>query len=212
MMLIISLTVGPLLTNCYVVACEKTFEALIIDPGFSEHEGDYFLREIDKRGLHVKYILNTHGHVDHISGNAWVKEATKAKILIHQGDVEMLSDPLKNFSIILGEPLVSPQPDLTLKDGDVLRVGFLEFRVLHTPGHTAGSISLYCRDEKKVFTGDTLFARSIGRTDLPGASYKALMSSIREKLLSLPDETVVYPGHGEETTIGIERKWNPFLR
>jgi len=211
-MLIISFTVGPLLTNCYLVACEKTFEALIIDPGFIKREGDYILSEIDKRRLRVKFILNTHGHADHISGNAWIKEATKAKILIHQGDVEMLSDPLKNFSLLLGSPLVSPPPDLTLKDGDVLRVGSLEFRVLHTPGHTVGSISLYCRGEKTVFTGDTLFARSIGRTDLLGASYKSLISSIREKLLSLPDETIVYPGHGEETTIGIERKWNPFLR
>ena len=211
-MLIIPLTTGPLLTNCYIVACEKTFEALVIDPGFSEYESNYVFSEINKHGLQVKYILNTHGHVDHISGNALMKEETKAKILIHQADAEMLSNPLKNFSLMLGSPLVSPPPDLTLKDGDVLRIGSLEFRVLHTPGHTLGSISLYCRNEKVVFTGDTLFAGSIGRTDLPGASYKALISSIKMKLLNLPDETIVYPGHGGETTIGMERKLNPFLR
>lgn len=210
-MTIISLAVGPLTTNCYIVTCERTLEALIIDPGFSIHEGDNIIKEIEKRALQVRYIVNTHGHVDHISGNAKIKETTKAKIMIHKDDAHMLMSPPRNLSTMLGLSAVSLPPDHLLSDGDKIRVGFLEFEVLHTPGHTPGSISLYCRDENAVFTGDTLFAGSVGRTDLPGSSYKKLISSIKGKLLKLPDETVVYPGHGEETTIGRERKWNPFI-
>ena len=140
-----------------------------------------------------------------------VKEKTKAYLAVHYEDAEMLTNPTKNLSRMLGLTVVSPPPDIMLKDGDKIKVGSLELEVIHTPGHTPGSISLYCRKEKVVFTGDTLFAGSVGRTDLPGSSYKKLMSSIREKLLALPDETVVYPGHGEKTTIGKERVENPFI-
>ncbi len=210
-MLIIPLTVGYLFTNCYLVACEETLDALVIDPGFN-NEGSKVLNEVARRNLRVKYIVNTHGHVDHISGNARVKEATGARIAVHHADAEMLREPLKNLSTpFLGLTVVSPPPDLTLQDGGKIKVGFLEFEVVHTPGHTPGSISLYCRDEKVVFTGDTLFAGSIGRTDLPGASHERLIRSIREKLLIMPDDTVVYPGHGDRTTIGRERMWNPFI-
>lgn len=211
-MLIIPLTVGLLSTNCYIIACERTCEALIIDPGFNEVEMPRILKEIDEHNLRIKYVLNTHGHMDHISGNMWVKETLKAKIIIHQADACMLTDPLKNLSLLLGRAVVSPPPDLTIQNGEILKVGSLKFKVIHTPGHTPGSVSLYCEDERVVFTGDTLFARSIGRTDLPGGSYETLISTIRGRLLSLPDETVVYPGHGDVTTIGIERKLNPFLR
>ena len=210
-LLIIPLTVGYLFTNCYLVACEETLDALVIDPGFN-NEGSKVLNEVARRNLRVKYIVNTHGHVDHISGNARVKEATGARIAVHHADAEMLREPLKNLSTpFLGLTVVSPPPDLTLQDGGKIKVGFLEFEVVHTPGHTPGSISLYCRDEKVVFTGDTLFAGSIGRTDLPGASHERLIRSIREKLLIMPDDTVVYPGHGDRTTIGRERMWNPFI-
>lgn len=208
---IISLTVGSLLTNCYIVVCEETLEALIIDPGFSEHESSSILREIERRDLHIKYVVNTHGHIDHISGNAEIKKATKAKIMIHENDAGMLTNPRRNLSLMFGLSMVSPPPDRILRDGDRIRVGSLDLEVLHTPGHTPGSISLYCRKERVVFTGDTLFAGSIGRTDFPESSYEALISSIRGKLLKLPDETVVYPGHGEGTSIGRERRWNPFL-
>jgi len=210
-MLIIPLTVGSLFTNCYLVACERELEALVIDPGFSEAEEERIFREIIKHGLRVKYIVNTHGHVDHISGNLKVKRKTKAYLAVHYEDAEMLTNPTKNLSRMLGLTVVSPPPDIMLKDGDKIKVGSLELEVIHTPGHTPGSISLYCRKEKVVFTGDTLFAGSVGRTDLPGSSYEKLMSSIREKLLALPDETVVYPGHGEKTTIGKERMENPFI-
>ncbi|MEM2341375.1 MAG: MBL fold metallo-hydrolase [Candidatus Bathyarchaeia archaeon] len=211
-MLIIPLTVGLLSTNCYIVACERTCKALIIDPGFDEVEAPWILKEIDEHNLRIKYVLNTHGHMDHISGNTLVKETLRAKIIIHQSDACMLTDPLKNLSMLLGRAVISPPPDLTIQNGEILRIGFLKFKVIHTPGHTPGSISLYCEDERVVFTGDTLFARSIGRTDLPGGSYETLISTIRGRLFNLPDETAVYPGHGDRTTIGIERKWNPFLR
>lgn len=210
-MLIIFLAVGPLLTNCYIVACEETLEALIIDPGFSKHESSSILKEIEKRKLHIKYVVNTHGHADHISGNADIKKITKAMIMIHENDAGMLTNPRENLSLMFGLSITSPPPDHILKDGDRIRVGSLDIEVLHTPGHTPGSISLYCRGENAVFTGDTLFAGSVGRTDFPGSSYEMLISSIKGKLLKLPDETVVYPGHGEKTSVGRERRWNPFL-
>lgn len=211
-MRVISLAVGHLLTNCYIVSCERTREALVIDPGLSINEVENFLKEIMKNSLQVKYIVNTHGHMDHISGNALIKERTGAKIMIHEYDADMLINPIENLSGIMGLSITSPPPDLTLKDGDKIRIGDLEIEVLHTPGHTPGSISLYYRNEGVIFTGDTLFAGSIGRTDFPGSSYRMLIKSIRERLLILPDETIVYPGHGEATTIGRERRWNPFLK
>ncbi|MEM2182865.1 MAG: MBL fold metallo-hydrolase [Candidatus Bathyarchaeia archaeon] len=211
-MKIISISVGYLLTNCYIIACERTKEALVIDPGLSANEAERLFREIMKYSLQVKYIVNTHGHMDHISGNALVKERTGATIMIHEYDADMLINPMENLSGIMGLSVISPPPDLTLKDEDKIRVGNLEIDVLHTPGHTPGSISLYCRSEGVVFTGDTLFAGAVGRTDFPGSSHRMLIESIREKLLILPDETIAYPGHGEATTIGRERRWNPFLK
>ncbi|MEM1587224.1 MAG: MBL fold metallo-hydrolase [Candidatus Bathyarchaeia archaeon] len=210
-MQIISLTVGPLLTNCYILVCERTRESIIIDPGLDELDEDLVLEKIRGRGLTIKYIVNTHGHVDHISGNLRVKRETKANIAVHCYDADMLTDPKKNLSRMLGLNITSPPPDLVLRDGDKLTVGHIEIEVLHTPGHTPGSISLYLEGEGVVFTGDTLFASSIGRTDLPGSSYEEIISSIRGKLLRLPDETRVYPGHGPETTIGVERRENIFL-
>ncbi|MEM3745732.1 MAG: MBL fold metallo-hydrolase [Candidatus Bathyarchaeia archaeon] len=210
-MQIIALTVGPLSTNCYILICEETRESAIIDPGFNKIDEELVLEKIREQKLTVKYIVNTHGHLDHISGNKRVKEETNASIAVHYYDADMLTDPKKNLSWMLGLNIISPPPDLMLRDGDKLRVGQLEVEVLHTPGHTPGSISLYLEDEGVVFTGDTLFAGSIGRTDLPGSSYEKIISSIREKLFGLPDETRVYPGHGPETTIGLERRENMFL-
>ncbi|MEM1550800.1 MAG: MBL fold metallo-hydrolase [Candidatus Bathyarchaeia archaeon] len=210
-MLIIPLIVGPLSTNCYIIVCERSREAAIIDPGFDRLDEDLVLGKIHDLKVVVKYIINTHGHVDHISGNLKIKRETGASIAIHYYDVDMLLDPEKNFSRTMGLDVVSPPPDILLQEGDELMVGSLRIKVLHTPGHTPGSISLYSEKGGFVFTGDTLFAGSIGRTDLPGSSYEGLISSIREKLFRLPDETKVYPGHGPETTIGVERRENIFL-
>ncbi|MCX8171619.1 MAG: MBL fold metallo-hydrolase, partial [Candidatus Bathyarchaeota archaeon] len=139
------------------------------------------------------------------------KETTGAILAAHYKDTAMLNDPVRNLSLMLGLNVVSPPPDLILQGGEEIEVGYIKLKVLHTPGHTPGSISLYYEDSGAVFTGDTLFAGSVGRTDLPGSSYRDLMLSVKKKILVLPDETVVYPGHGERTTIGLERRFNPFL-
>mgnify|MGYP000371374636 CR=1 FL=1 len=209
-MLLYSQVVGPLATNCYIIVCEESREALIIDPGFSAEERDKILNKIVQCRVEVKQILNTHGHVDHTSGNGILKEFTKAEILIHRDDALMLIDPSRNLSNMLGDSVISPEADRLVEDGDIVRVGNLKFRVIHTPGHTKGSISLFCEEEKVVFTGDTLFAGSIGRTDLPGSSFEEIMHSLK-KLTDLPDETAVYPGHGGKTSIGREKRMNPFL-
>jgi len=192
-MIIKCFTVGWLSTNCYVVGCEETREAVVIDPGMdSERETEEILNFIKQNGLRIKYIINTHGHPDHIAGNAVMKEATGAPILIHENDAERV------------------QADRKLHDGDVLQVGTFKLVVLHTPGHTPDGISLL--GDNVVFTGDALFAGSIGRTDFLGGSFKELINSIKTKLLSLPDSFKVYSGHGPSTTIGEEKKHNPFLQ
>jgi hydroxyacylglutathione hydrolase len=193
LMIVKRFTVGWLSTNCYVVGCEETKEAIVIDPGMdSERETEEILNFIKQNGFHIKYIINTHGHPDHISGNAIMKKATGAPILIHE-----------NHSVRV-------HADRKLRDGDVLQVGIFKLVVLHTPGHTKDGISLL--GDKVVFTGDTLFAGSIGRTDFIGGSYEELMRSIKTKLLCLPDSFKVYPGHESSTTIGEEKKHNPFLQ
>jgi len=192
-MIIECFKVGWLATNCYVVSCEETKQAAIIDPGLeNETEADLILDYIKKNGLQVKYIINTHGHPDHISGNAAMKEATGASILIHETHQGRAN------------------PDQRLKEGDEISVGNFKLKVLHTPGHTKGGISLV--GDNVVFTGDTLFAGSIGRTDFAGGSFQEIMQSIKTKLLTLPDNFTVYPGHESFSTIGDEKKYNPFLR
>jgi hydroxyacylglutathione hydrolase len=204
-------TVGTLCTNCYVVSCTETRKALIIDPGFeTDIEAKTVLKEIDQRKLRVRYIVNTHGHPDHTSGNGIMKRLTGAPILIHEYDAPMLTDSTKNLSMLFGLRTASlPPADQMLHDGDVVQVGSVALRVLHTPGHSRGSISLLGADA--VFTGDTLFAGSIGRTDLPSSSYEEIMLSIK-KLAKLPDRIRVYPGHGPTSTIGEEKRHNPFLQ
>ncbi len=195
-MFIKTFTVGMLWTNCLLVGDVKTREAVVIDPGLNhESEAEEILDEIQRNGFRVKGIVNTHGHPDHVSGNKAMKEATQAPVLIHELDAPML---------------MSPTADRTLIEGDVVEFGEGKLRVLHTPGHTPGSVALLGRDE--VFVGDTLFAGSIGRYDFPGGSLKDLMESINTTLLRLPDHLKVYPGHGEVTTIGTERRTNPFLQ
>jgi glyoxylase-like metal-dependent hydrolase (beta-lactamase superfamily II) len=204
-------TVGPIETNCYVVECEKTREAVVVDPGFGKSEAKAFIDEIRERGLKVKYIVNTHGHDDHTSGNTAIKEATNAKVLIHEADAHMLTPLSTNRPKTRNNETESPVADQLLKEGDVIEAGNIRLTVIHTPGHTKGSISLYSHNDNVVFTGDTLFAQSIGRTDLPGGSYPDIMRSLKTKLAKLPDQTVVYPGHGETTTIRKEKNSNPFL-
>ena len=210
-MIIKMFTFGMYFTNCYVVGCEETKEAIIIDPGFDrDAEAEKVLRFLDQNNLRVKYIVNTHGHTDHTAGNGIMKKATGAPILIHEDDAVMLSGVAKAMSRVFGFRATSPSADKTLRDGDVIQFGRIKLVVLHTPGHSEGGISLLGEDF--VFTGDTLFAGSIGRTDFPGASFEEIMQSIKTKLMTLPDRFKVYPGHGPPTTIGEERKYNPFLQ
>ncbi len=204
-------TFGMYLTNCYVVGCEETKEAIVIDPGFDrDREAKEVLNFIEQNGLHVKYVVNTHGHADHTAGNGIIKKATGAPILIHEDDAIMLTTVAKTLSRVFGLRVTSPPADRTLRDGDVIQVGRIKLAVLHTPGHSRGGISLL--GENFVFSGDTLFAGSIGRTDFPGASFEEIMQSIKTKLVTLPDHFKVYPGHGPVTTIGSEKKHNPFLQ
>ncbi len=185
--------VGWLSTNCYIVGCEETKEAVIIDPGLeNEKETSLILEYITKNSFHIKYIINTHGHPDHISGNMIMKEATGASILIHENHKGKAN------------------ADQKLRDGDVIQVGTCKLKVLHTPGHTKSGISLLGTDF--VFTGDTLFAGSIGRTDFPGGSFQEIIQSIKTKLMTLPNNFKVYPGHESPSTIGDEKKYNPFLQ
>ena len=204
-------TLGPLNTNCFVALCEETKEAIVVDPGFStEKEGkETVLRFIETNDLHVKYIINTHGHADHTSGNGVVKKAISAPILIHTLDAPLLGENGKDWATMFGYQLASPPADKTLQQGDTIHFGKCALVVLHTPGHTPGGISL--TGTSCVFVGDTLFQGSIGRTDLPGGSYKTLIRSIREKLATLPDNFTVYTGHGPTTTIAQEKRNNPFI-
>ena len=205
------LTVGPLFTNCYVIWCRETKEAVIIDPGFDrENDAQRVLGVVDKNRLEVKYVVATHGHPDHTSGNGVVKKATGASILIHQQDAIMLGGKERQqLPGFFGSRAGSLAADGFLKHGDVVSFGRTTLRVLHTPGHSPGSISLV--GDNCVFTGDTLFAGSVGRVDLPGGSGEQLIRSIREKLAVLPDGFLVYPGHGPRSTIGEEKRRNPFL-
>lgn len=202
------LVVGPLQTNCYIVGDEATGEGIVIDPG---GDADLILETVQSKKLNVKLVVNTHGHFDHIMANGKVMEATGAPLAIHPDDAGMLTNPLRSFALFVGKIHPSPPATVLLEEGSTVEVGSIKLQVLHTPGHSAGSVSLWCTQEKAVFSGDVLFNMGIGRTDFPGGSYRVLLQSIREKLFTLPDETMVYPGHGPETTIGFERAHNPFL-
>ncbi|MBM9519633.1 MBL fold metallo-hydrolase [Desulforhopalus vacuolatus] len=208
-MILEQLIVGTMDVCCYVVGCEKTGKGAVIDPGGDE---DKILASVKKHGLDLEYILLTHGHPDHVCGNRKLKEATGAKIVMHTDEAAFLAKPgiAEYFSMLGLEP--SPPADILIKEGDIVSVGEEKFKVIHTPGHTPGGICLY--NAPNLFTGDTLFAGGIGRTDFPGGSTEQLLTAIRSKLFVLPAETVVWPGHGYggcHSTIGIEAKSNPFL-
>ena len=204
-MIIRSMQVGPLGANCYIIGCEETRHAAVIDPG---GDADKILLALANDQLTLKAIINTHGHFDHVSANKALKKASGADLMIHPDDVPMLTHLAQGAAQWGMRSEDSPAPDRLLNEGDTIKVGTIQLKVFHTPGHTPGGISLYA--EKAVFVGDTLFAGSIGRTDFPGGDFNTLISSIHNKLFTLPDDTTVYTGHMEPTTIGKEKRYNPF--
>ncbi len=205
-MIIKSLAVGPIMANCFIVGCEETLQAAIIDPG---DEADRIMQSVADLNLTVSHIINTHGHFDHVSANKSIHTATNAPICIHALDAPMLkkiSASAANWGLSAED---SPPPDRTIDDGDIITFGKISLNVIHTPGHSPGGISLFA--DGHVFVGDTLFAGSIGRTDFPGGDFEILKSSIQDKLFALDENVRVYTGHGPETTIGQEKQHNPFV-
>ena len=185
------LVVGPYQTNCYILGCKETNQGLVIDPG---DEVFRIVKEISRSGLTIKYIAITHGHVDHVGGVPELKRITKAPVLIHRLDAGGLG----------------ARPEGFLEEGQIIQVGNYSISIIHTPGHSPGGVCLYAPGA--VFTGDSLFAGSVGRTDFPGGSHELLIEGVRRKIFPLGDKPRVYPGHGPESTIGRERQTNPFFR
>ena len=207
MPIVACVTVGILEENCYLYACPQTREAVIIDPG---DEAEHILEMIQQQKLIPKYIINTHGHIDHICAIDEVSEVYPVPLAIHPADAPMYTDERNALIYGRSAPLVKRKPDILLQEGDQLTFGTLTLKVLHTPGHSPGSICLVSQSHC-VFSGDTLFQRGIGRTDLHGGDYAQIKQSIRTKLYTLEDDLVVFPGHGEPTTIAEEKQENPFV-
>jgi len=201
-----SLPTGPLEVNCYIIGCETTGKAAVIDPGGNV---DRILALLKAKNLATEVIINTHGHFDHIGGNRKLQLETGAPLMIHGADRPLLQRSGEHAALFGLTTDSSPEPTRELEDGEQIPVGELTLTVIHTPGHSPGGICLYV--ENILVVGDTLFAGSIGRTDLAGGDHNQLIRSIRERLLVLPDATRVYPGHGPQTTIGQEKLYNPFL-
>ncbi|MCL6472148.1 MAG: MBL fold metallo-hydrolase [Firmicutes bacterium] len=202
-----TLVVGDLDTNCYVVASEHAGEAIVIDPAGN---AGIILDTIAVENLDLKYILLTHGHWDHFAVSSTIANKTGAKIGINKADMVMLENPRLSMSFMAGEGEdVTLKPDFELTDGMTLKVGDLDVKIIHTPGHTPGSVTINIGD--CLFTGDLLFYRSVGRTDLAGGSTETLLNSIKEKIYKYPDQVKVYPGHGPSTTVGDEKKHNPYV-
>jgi glyoxylase-like metal-dependent hydrolase (beta-lactamase superfamily II) len=208
-MIIKTLVVGPFAANCYVVGSPTIKQGMIIDPGA---EGQSILKMVHQTRLSITIIVITHAHIDHVGAVRELQQSTGAQFALHEAEKGLsLSSPMRVLTSLGISPIKSPpKPDRILKDDDRINIGDLHFQVLHTPGHSAGGICLY--GQGVVFSGDTLFNFGVGRTDFPGMSHERLMKSIREKLMVLPDETIVYPGHGPPSTIGDERRGNPFLQ
>jgi len=205
------LVLGAFETNCYILRKGETAkDCLLVDTGLEAGELINFL---ERHKSNPAAVVLTHGHADHIGGVAALrKNFPDIKVYIHKLDAKMLTEANSNVSVFAGKPLTTEPADFSLKDGDVIEQAGIKLKVLHTPGHTQGGICLYSKDERIVFTDDTLFADSVGRTDLPGANSTQLIKSIKEKLFTLPDETVCLPGHGPSTTISQEKANNPFLQ
>jgi hydroxyacylglutathione hydrolase len=207
-MLFETIVVGPLGVNCFILGDKQSKEAVVVDPGA---DCEMILAALARFGLQVKYIINTHGHFDHVGCNRKVQEQTGAELLIHEADALLLSQASRSaqkYGLSVDD---SPAASRYLTDGMRLEFGKRCIEVLHTPGHTQGGCCLLLVNEQVVITGDTLFADSVGRTDLPGGSHEQLVASIKSKLMPLTDETVVWPGHGPSSTIGRERRMNPYI-
>jgi len=206
-LIIKKLPVGPIMANCFILGCEETRKAAVIDPG---DETDKILLSLASEQLTVEQIINTHCHFDHAGGNKKMKDATGAPLVLHALEIPVLEN-LESSAARWGLAMeASPAPDRTVADGDTITFGNITLKVIHTPGHSPGGICLQAGDV--LFAGDTLFAGSIGRTDFPGGDHQTLLSSIREKLFSMDDDVRVYCGHGPETTIGVEKRTNPFVQ
>jgi hydroxyacylglutathione hydrolase len=199
--------VGITQTNCYVVGCEETHEGVVIDPGGHPNR---ILKAIEDSGVTIHYVLNTHCHFDHMGANAEIVAATGALLALHPAELPILQarGGASLFGVLVKE---SPMPDVELEDGQVIEVGEFRFQVLHTPGHSPGGVTFYLEEEGVAFDGDVLFAMGVGRTDLTGGDWDTLVHSIHEMLFALPDETVLYPGHGPKTTVGHEKAHNPWV-
>lgn len=206
---VITLVLGHLATNCYLVSDKRTKQGFILDP---DAEPEKILQIIDRQGLTINALVVSHCHFDHLGAVAQLKNKLKIPFLVPQGEKKILGHAPTTANLWTGQPIKTPpQPDKFLKEGDKVVAGKMKFIVLSTPGHSPAGISLYNQEEKILFSGDTLFAGSIGRVDLPGGSEEAMKQSLK-KLTKLPNETLVLPGHGEKTTIGKEKINNPFLQ
>jgi len=206
-MILRSITVGITQTNCYLVGCKQTLEGVVIDPG---GHPERILQAVEETGLTIRYVLNTHCHFDHMGANADIVAASGASLALHPAELPILQ--ARGGAAWFGVPVAeSPPPDVELTAGQVLEVGALRFQVLFTPGHSPGGVTFYLEEQGVAFDGDVLFAQGVGRTDLPGGDWGTMLRSIQEVLFALPDDTVLYPGHGPATTVGQEKHSNPWV-
>lgn len=202
------LTVGMMGVNCYIMGDETSGKGIVVDPGA---EGNKIIEAIKNENLDIEYILITHGHFDHIGALDKIKEFTGAEVVIHEKGNEYLSNPNLNLSGAFAHRGFTKTADTFVSDGEIIQVGNLSFKVIHTPGHTMDGVNYYEEHHKVLFSGDNLFQSSIGRTDFPGGNFHLLKSGIKDKLLVLPEDVIVYPGHGGSTTIGSEKRENPYF-
>jgi len=208
-MILESLVVGPVAANCYIIGDESSKSGAIIDPG---DEADRIVKRVEASGLRIDFMIGTHGHFDHVGAMAPLKKVFGCDFLLHQNDLPFVAHSQASAAQWGFQIEQVPDPDRTVAEGDILNLGALELKVLHTPGHSPGGICLYLSSENLVFTGDTLFQGSIGRTDFMQGSMDDLIRSIKTRLYTLPDATVVRTGHGEPTTIGDEKRYNMFVQ
>lgn len=209
-MILEQLVVSPFQSNCWIFGCDETHEGVVIDAG---DESEHIVESVKAHSLAIKYLIHTHGHLDHVGATAAVQREMGSLTLIHEADQVMLDNLPTQAAMFGGEEPEIPRVDQYIRDGDLISFGRYTLSVIETPGHSPGGICLKLEnDEPAIFAGDTLFQGSIGRTDLWGGSYDQLIGSIREKLWPLPDDTIIYPGHGPSTTLGEEKQNNPFLQ
>lgn len=208
-MKVVILPVGLLETNCYIVYDENSMDGVIIDPGA---DADIIQKRVKNLGINPRAVLNTHGHQDHTGANDATRDAFGIPLYVHQADEELFTDAKQLLMGFGSRPAPQRPADHYVKGGEVLKIGALEFEVMHTPGHTKGGVVFYMPAHKIAFCGDTLFKGTIGRTDLFGGDYATLLHSLQKVMQALPDDTVVYPGHGPKSDMGFERRYNPYFR